>query len=187
MVFSFLAGTLPLDELWRKGNEQVYVALYSFALGVGVWRFRKSDVAFSNIGVLSMWMGLFGIAVYTYVYFFHREWLPFSHAFNLYLVMNLKYLSQLFLALLVYHYRHIMLSGWLHRWVLFISMVSYSLYIVHYPILEWMTSMGWGVGVTAVLYLLMSVAMAYLSYLWIESPFVRKKDGDYPLVGVARR
>lgn len=173
VVSLYLAGELPLSELWRLGNEQVHVELYSFALGVWVWRFRESRFQLSFSGATVVWIGLLGIAAYTYVYFFHGECLPFSNGRHLYLVMNLKYLSQFFLALLVYNYRHVRLSRWLYGWVGFVAAISYSLYIVHYPVLTWVASMGGGLAATTGLYLFMSGGIAYLSYRWIERPFIR--------------
>ncbi|MBF0200706.1 MAG: acyltransferase [Desulfamplus sp.] len=167
----FITNTIPLAELWRLGNEQIPAELYSFALGVLVWRFRGSGFIFSRAVLLLAWAVLLGAALHTYALFYLPELVP-QDAGNMIFMMNTGYISQFSLAVIVYQYRRIKLPEFLSLPVLFISLVSYSMYIVHYPVMIHVQSLGLSLWASVFLYLFLTALTAFFSYMLIEKPFL---------------
>jgi peptidoglycan/LPS O-acetylase OafA/YrhL len=67
------------------------------------------------------------------------------------------------------------------RWVVQLGKRSYGLYMLHLTGLLMLQSLlhpvwGWQLLATKILGLVMTVILAFLSYRWVESPFLRLKD-----------
>jgi peptidoglycan/LPS O-acetylase OafA/YrhL len=67
------------------------------------------------------------------------------------------------------------------RWVVRLGRISYGLYVLHLTGVFMMQSLfhpvwGWQLLATKVLGFLMTITLAFASYRWVESPFLRLKD-----------
>jgi peptidoglycan/LPS O-acetylase OafA/YrhL len=70
-----------------------------------------------------------------------------------------------------------------NRYMVFLGLVSYSLYLWHLPVLTWLAAASWYPGLTGghlawilALALPMSLAIAVVSYLGVERPFMRLRS-----------
>jgi len=169
-VFQFFNHKIPIEEVWRLGNEQINIELYSFSLGVLVWRFRKHTWQFPKKIIAFLWLALLIIGGQAYHFYFISNPVSFTSA-EFVVLMNLKYVSQIILALLIYTYRNVKLHAYVYRPVYFIAIISYSMYIIHYPVLDAISSLGWRLGTQALAYALAIVLLSGCSYLLIERPF----------------
>lgn len=72
-----------------------------------------------------------------------------------------------------------------NRYMVFLGLVSYSLYLWHLPVLTWLAAASWYPGLTGgrlawilALALPISLAIATLSYLGVERPFMRLRRNE---------
>lgn len=181
VIWSYFENKISIAELWRLSNEQIYVELYSFALGIIIWRFRKSGFSLSGKFMISAWSALLLTAFYTYSFYFaidgkcgmgieqlnSREgYIQFT------LISNMKYISQIILAYIVFHYRNISLHQILYPAVKYTALISYSMYILHYPILTQIFSPTENFISAFISYMFITFLVSTVSYLFIEKPFI---------------
>ncbi|MBF0302450.1 MAG: acyltransferase [Desulfamplus sp.] len=185
IIWSYFAEKIPIAELWRLSNEQIYVELYSFALGIIIWRFRRTEWRLSNMGMILIWAGFLLIAFYTYSFYFAIgsnsnnvigiERLNAREGYIQFMVItNMKYISQIILAYIVFHYRNISLPKIFYLPVQYIATISYSMYIIHYPIMNNFFSPSQNFISAFISYLFITFAVSTLSYMFIEKPFIAK-------------
>lgn len=170
VILKFFNHTIPIKEVWRLGNEQVYIELYSFALGVLVWRFRKHSWQFPKTIIAFLWLTLFAIGGQVYHFYFMSIPVSFTSA-EFVVLMNLKYASQIILALLIYTYRNVIFHSYVYLPVHFIAIISYSMYIIHYPVLHVIYSFDWQLWTQALAYVSATVLLSTCSYFLVERPF----------------
>lgn len=169
-IFQFFNHAIPIKEVWRLGNEQVNIELYSFSLGVLMWRFRKLDWQLPKIIIVFLWLVLLAIGGQAYHFYFFSNPVSFTSV-EFVVLMNLKYVSQIILALLIYTYRNVNLHHYVYHPVQFIAIISYSLYLIHYPVLHAISSFGWHVWIQALIYLSAAIILSTCSYILVEKPF----------------
>jgi len=132
-----------------------------------VYRCRKSRYQISVTAVVGIWIFLIISSIFTYIIMTSDNYMSM---WMMTVMMNLKYASQLALAVLMFYYRFIMLPITLLRPVRFVAMISYSLYIVHIPILDWMKSFQNPQIMKFASYLFISVLISTFSFHLIEKP-----------------
>jgi peptidoglycan/LPS O-acetylase OafA/YrhL len=79
----------------------------------------------------------------------------------------------LILGLLLFVFMKIELNGEFYRMISFISLISYSLYIYHFPILHHVVNYNLAWYLTFPLFFAVSVSVAAISYYIIEAPFLK--------------
>ena len=175
----FLAGVYPVG---MKLVASWYLNDRGFALGVMVYRAvsegRPQPRIWPKILLVGLW--LIGVLV-TFL-------IPMQTAANwvaLLLFHNSYFVTQPVLALLIWRYRGIAIgSGVVSSSVTFIAAISYSLYIWHYPVLEWVHRYHFHVVIELLIYGLVSIALASLSYYFVESFWLSVKARGW---GAAQR
>lgn len=74
-----------------------------------------------------------------------------------------------------------------HSWPVAIGLISYSLYLWHWPVLTLSTYYrgGYSGGLETLLWLMLCFVLAYLSWRFVERPFRRSKISPWPTFGAA--
>ena len=161
---------IGVSELERLAQDQLSVHLFNFCLGITIYKIR--EVEFFG----GRWLVVILIAMLLYLGYeisgimqaaVQREGEAVTYK------LTLLYLSILLLGLTVHSILRVALSAIIYRIVSFISAISYSLYIYHFPIVEYLKTFHFSWGVLLVLYIPASVAVASVSYFLIEAPFLR--------------
>ncbi|MBF0203487.1 MAG: acyltransferase [Desulfamplus sp.] len=188
MVWNYFSQKISISDMWRLSNEQIYIELYSFALGIVIWRFRRTNWRLPNSGMLFLWVGILLIAFYTYNFYFDingagnineigaKRLALKENYFQFMVITNMKYISQIILAYIVFHYRNISLPDFLYTATQYTAKISYSMYIVHYPILTKIIPAGQNVISTFALYLILTFAVSNISYIFIEKQFIKLRN-----------
>ncbi len=193
IALSYFAQNISIEELWRLSNEQVYVELYSFGFGIIIWRYRQTEWRLSSRYIALMWVGLFIISVYTYSFYFTidgkygvgiQRLLSREESYIQFIIItNMKYVSQLILAYIVFHYRNISMPKLLYLAVQYIATISYSMYIIHYPILTLIFAPSDDFISAFGVYLTITFIVSTVSYIFIEKPFIdRAKKKSFIVV-----
>lgn len=170
LIHQYVDSHWPISELWRLATAQIYVELYSFILGILIFKMKDSRARVPGIAVSGLWIFLIGASLLTYVAMSGEKRMTFGW---MTLVLNLKNATQLALAVLMFHYRHIKLPRGAQKPIRWVALISYSLYLIHLPILEWMKDFQLSLFLQFFVYLIISSVIAASSYLLVEKPAIR--------------
>ena len=169
IVYDYMSQTIRLSDLVRLGQDQLYIHLFNFLMGVALYKLRAIQVKIPAVGVfllllLLFWMGYFESSL-------TADILHYRGQAVLYKVL-LSYFSIIILAVMVACFLNLEITPRCCRIISFISMISYSLYIYHLPILNFIGSYNIAWNWFFPLYLFSSITIAFISYYAIEKPFL---------------
>lgn len=170
IVYEYMHQTICLSDLVRLGQDQLYIHLFNFLIGVMLYKFRDMPVRIPVIGMIFLafllfWIGYIESGLATDLAHYHGQ-------LALYKVL-LSYFSIIILAVMVACFLNLEIMPECYRIISFISTISYSLYIYHLPILKFIGNYNISWNWFFPIYLLSSVAIAFISYYAIERPFLR--------------
>ena len=166
----YLDNKYSLNDLVWAGNDQLYIHLYNFMIGVFLYHCRNIKIKIHSLlvyflMVILLFIGYVESDLITGINEY-REW-------DTQYSLLLGYLSILILALIVFAFLDIELNKVCYRIVSFISLVSYSLYLYHFPVLHYIESYNFSWYIFLPIFLLISFFVAGISYYLIEAPFLR--------------
>jgi peptidoglycan/LPS O-acetylase OafA/YrhL len=132
VVDDYFNQTITYAELARLGYDQLYIHLYNFLIGIVIfkWRDKKIKIHSSLIFFLFLVVLVFG---YVRINILLTDWTETKLRYY-YL---LEYAGVLIFGVIIFLLLNSELKGMCYRIVSFISLISYSLYIYHFPILHY--------------------------------------------------
>lgn len=162
----YFSHQLSFDELVRLAQDQVWIHLYAFVIGIIIYRFRK------GMELTNSWRAilLLTLLILGYKQNFLARYLLAHEVDTVHSQLVFMYISHAFLGLTVYAFRNLTFT---HISISYISMISYSLYIYHFPLLDFTKSLNLSCCESFAAYLILSVVVASISYRWIEAPPIR--------------
>lgn len=166
----FLNNQFNLPALVWVANDQLYIHLYNFLLGVFLYQCRniKIKIHFSQVFLLLTLLMYIGYVQSDLISGINMH---LEHVTQYRLILG--YIAILILAFLVLVFLDVELGDKAYRMISFISLVSYSLYLYHLPILDYLKiyHLSWYIYLTV--FLFGSVGVASVSYYLVEAPFLR--------------
>jgi peptidoglycan/LPS O-acetylase OafA/YrhL len=171
LALLFLHQQIDLSGFVWLGNDQLFIHLYAFALGALLFRIRNTEVSIPRNIIIFLWVYFIVIKC------FNLYWIPkvLSHreVFSLFAVINFRYVSQIGLAIMLFHYRSIDIkSPMISSLISYIAAVSYGLYIWHLPIVSYLNSLNISVFFRFFCYIVCTYTIASASYFLIEKYFL---------------
>lgn len=170
----YLDHKYNLRSLVWIANDQLYIHLYNFLLGVFLYQCRhiKIKIHYSLVFLLLAMLLLIGYIQSDLIagINMHLEQMTYYR-------LLLGYVAILILAFLVFISLNVELSHRTYQLIAFISLVSYSLYLYHLPILDYLKiyQLPWYLYLPA--FLSGSVFVASVSYYLVEAPFLKYSSG----------
>ncbi|GFO71418.1 hypothetical protein BJAS_P0875 [Bathymodiolus japonicus methanotrophic gill symbiont] len=166
----YLDNKYSLSSLVWVGNDQLYIHLYNFLIGVVLYQFRNITIKI-HLSLL-----LFLMAVLFLIGYVESDLISGINNYNeqtsQYRIL-LGYVAILILAFIVFACLHVEISRVPYQVISFISLVSYSLYLYHLPILGFFKAYSLVWYIYLPVFLFSSIFIAALSYYLIEAPFLR--------------
>lgn len=172
LTLQFFYEQLDLVGLVWLGNDQLVIHLYSFALGAFIFRIRKAEFSIPRNLIIFLWI------YFVVIRYLNLCWIPKAASqrdfFGLSAFINFRYVSQIGLAVMVFHYRKIIIrSRIVSLLISYIAKVSYGLYIWHLPIVYYLNSLNISVLFRFFCYVICSYTTASISYFMIERYFLQ--------------
>ena len=166
----YLNNKYSLSGIVWIGNDQLYIHLYNFLLGVILYHCRniKIKVHLSLVFLLVAVLFLIGYVESDLV-----DGIKNYHEQATQYRLLLAYVAILILAFVVFIFLNVELSRIPYRVISFVSLVSYSLYLYHLPILDFIKAYNLAWYVYLPVFLLSSILIAGISYYAIEAPFLK--------------
>ena len=166
-INDYLAGAVTHTEMIRLGYDQLYIHLFNFIIGIIMYKWRRQKVKLPSPAVFLL---LLMVPVIGYVQanpnlIFNEE--TFRNK------LLLDYAGILILGIAMFVFKDVEINGKVYRIISFISLVSYSLYIYHFPILHHVINYNFAWYVTFPLFFAVSLFFAAISYYIIEAPFLK--------------
>lgn len=166
----YLQHQLSLSQLVWIANDQLYIHAYNFLLGVILYSCRNIKLKIHFLILLFMAVALF---IMGYIESDLIEGINhYQQQATVYRVLS-GYLAILMLAVMVFASLDVKLGNISYRVVSFVSLVSYSLYLYHLPILDFFKAYSLAWYLYLPVFLCSSILVAALSYYLIEAPFLR--------------
>ena len=166
----YLNNEFNLPNLVWIANDQLYIHLYNFLLGVLMYQYRNLTIKihFSLVALLLVVLLLIGYIESDLISGInnHLELMTYYR-------MILGYIAILILAFLVFIFLNVGLNHRAYQVISFVSLVSYSLYLYHLPILNYLKAYHLPWYIYLPVFLSGSVFFAVVSYYLIEAPFLR--------------
>jgi len=166
----YLNNQFNLPSLVWVANDQLYIHLYNFLLGVFLYQCRNIQIKIHFLLMLLL------LTLMLYIGYVQSDLIS---GINMHLEqltqyrLILGYIAILALAFLVFAFLNVELGNSAYRLVSFISLVSYSLYLYHLPILDYLKAYHLHWYIYLPVFLFGSVGVASLSYFLVEAPFLR--------------
>lgn len=175
LIVDYIKSPSFASLLWR--NEQVAVYLYSFALGIIMFRMSQiRDLLLSRGVVRFLWICLITRSLYGHIHFnLHDE--PIYNPIKLYVFCYTEYLAEFALVALLFYYRHLTIDPrFLSKGIQYSATVSYGLYLWHLPVLNFVNTLDISIISKFVYFVAGSFVVASISYFTIELYFIRLKE-----------
>lgn len=171
IISDFFNKQTSMGEVMRLGQDQVYIHLFNFFIGIMIYQWRNIQL---NIHPLGKFVLLFSlVAIGYYEYDIAVQISLYNHEANYQLLA--LYVSALLLGAVVFVFLDIDIKHNYYKVISFISLISYSLYIYHYPVLYFVNSFDFMWYINLPVYALLSFILATASYHLIEAPFLHEK------------
>jgi len=166
----FIRQSISFDNLVRLGNDQLYVYFFNFLIGVFLYRCRNIKI---KIHLL--------ITIFLSILILCADYIKgnvISDIVNyrektVQCKLLLDYISISILGAVMFAFMNIELEKKYYRIISFISTVSYSLYIYHFPILHYLGNYNFAWYLFFPVYILTSFLFATISYYMVEAPFLK--------------
>lgn len=166
----YLQHHLNLSQLVWVANDQIYIHAYNFLLGVILYSCRNIKLKIHFLILLFMAIALF---ITGYIESDLIEGINhYQQQATVYKLLS-GYVAILMLAVIVFASLNVELGKISYRIISFVSLVSYSLYLYHLPILDFFKSYSLAWYLYLPVFLCSSLLVAGLSYYLIEAPFLR--------------
>ncbi|MGB5254500.1 MAG: acyltransferase [Sedimenticolaceae bacterium] len=166
----YYQGSMGLPELVRLVQDQMPIHLFNFCIGIVIYKLRA--VTFLrrrwHIAVL------IGILIYLggEISGLMKDVVQRDLDMVRYKLI-LLYLAIVVLGITVHSLLHVQLNQISYVVISFVSSISYSLYIYHYPIIEYLKDFQFAWPSLLVLYVILAISASTLSYYLVEAPFLR--------------
>lgn len=167
---NYLNDSISQDELSWLAQSQLYVYLFNFLIGVFLYQYRNIRIHIPLFVVLLLIVTLFLIGYIEsdlLTDIINRQQQAVGYK------LLLTYVSTFILGLIVFAFLHIEINKIYFRLISFISLISYSLYIYHFPVVQYMERFNLDWYIFLPVYLLSSIFIAAISYYLIEAPFLK--------------
>lgn len=167
-IHAYFSHTITQAEMIRLGCDQLYLHLFNFIIGIIIYRCRDQKIKLPAFAVWFLLLFVFFIGcLRTYLNLSYHNEAVFRY------MALMDYAGILILGLLLFVFMNIELNGKFYRMISFISLISYSLYIYHFPILHYVVNYNFAWYLTFSLFFAISVSVAAISYYLIEAPFLK--------------
>ena len=163
-------GSMGLAELVRLAQDQMPIHLFNFCIGIIIYKLRA--VTFLHRG----WHIAVLIGMLIYLGSEISGLMPDVVQRDLEMVrykLILLYLAIIVLGITVHSLLHVQLGQISYVVISFISSISYSLYIYHYPVIDYLSDFQFAWPSLLVLYAIAAISASTLSYYLVEAPFLR--------------
>ena len=167
---AYLHNLVTLNDLAWLGQAQLYVYLYNFIIGIVLYQCRNSTIKIHYFLTVVLILSL------VYIGYIESDMLADIINGSKQDVVNkllLSYVSTFILGAVVFIFLHIEINSIFYRLISYISMISYSLYIYHFPVVGYLENYALVWYMYLPLYLLISIILATISYYVIEAPCLR--------------
>jgi peptidoglycan/LPS O-acetylase OafA/YrhL len=170
VIYQYLLQAIDLHELVWLAQDQLYIHLFNFLIGVTLYKFSDTPVKMQRFWVNILLLVLF---ILGYIISGISDNIVNYQGVEVFYKTLLNYIAIILLALLVAHFLQLKVHFRYERIILFISAISYSLYIYHFPLLHYLVNFNFSWQLFLLIYLCSSVFIATISYYVIEKPFLR--------------
>ena len=173
----YLNHKYSLASLVWIGNDQLYIHVYNFLLGVFLvagFQFRNIQIKPHRLLMCFLMLVLFVIG------YIESDLITGINHYNeqaTQIRIILAYVAILVLSFVVFVSLHVKLSKNSYRLIAFISLISYSLYLYHLPLLNYIDQYNLVWYLYLPTFLASSIFVAAISYYLIEAPFLRYSSG----------
>jgi peptidoglycan/LPS O-acetylase OafA/YrhL len=165
----YFGRDIDLDRLILLAHDQLHIHLFNFLIGILLYNWRDRQLPYP-LAVLALSLPALVVCGYQL-----NDVLPaliardpsLKHQFLVY------YPACLLLGLIMFAGLRLRLGGRILQIVSFVSLISYSLYIYHHPLLDYLAAFEFGWASLLLLYLGVSFLVSALSYHLIEAPGMR--------------
>jgi peptidoglycan/LPS O-acetylase OafA/YrhL len=169
-VFQFVNQNFNVNKMVTIGNDQMIIHLYAFALGILLYKVDKLEIVITRINSLFCWLSLIVLAVLNFYWITNID---YRNPLGVYALSNFSYLSQFLLSILLFKYRHIRIKQqFISLSVYYIAAISYSLYIWHHPISNYINYQDISITIKFFYYIACSFTIATISYFVFERFFI---------------
>ncbi len=170
VIYQYLLQTIDLHELVWLAQDQLYIHLFNFLIGVTLYKFSDMPIRIQRFWASILLLILFIIGYI--VSDISDNIVNYQGAEIIYKTL-LNYIAIILLAVLVARFLQLKIHFRYERIILFISAISYSLYIYHFPVLHYLANFNFSWQLFLLIYLCSSVVIATVSYYVVEKPFLR--------------
>lgn len=166
----FFKKEIEFSTLVRLGQDQLFIHLFNFFIGIFLYRWRNREINMHPYRIVFLL-----ITVVLLGYFKSDLVANVTHyqEASTYYKLFLHYFSIMILGFIVFLSLDIELQGVSYRLISFISLISYSLYIYHFPVLQFLGQYHLAWYWFSPVYLLLSIVLAVISFYLIEAQFLR--------------
>lgn len=167
-IHEYFSRTITQTEMIRLGCDQLYIHLFNFLIGIIIYRYRDQKIKLPSLAVWILLLSVISIGYFrTYLNLMYHSEQMFRY------MALLDYTGIVILGLLLFVFMKIDFNGTFYRTISFISLISYSLYIYHFPILHYVVNFNLAWYFTFPLFFAFAVFIAAISYYMIEAPFLK--------------
>ncbi|MCK5889777.1 MAG: acyltransferase [Methylococcales bacterium] len=170
LVDIYIGSRLNLSQLSWLGQSQLYIHLYNFLMGVVIYQLKERRIK-KNYAVISLL--LISLLSIGYIESDLTALLIGHYQIDVNIRLLLSCISTVILAVLVLISLNVTINRWVFKLVSFISLISYSLYIYHAPVINYLEAYLLPWYSRLFIYLAVSIFMSVVSYVLVEAPFLR--------------
>jgi len=170
IVYQYLLQVIDLNELIWLAQDQLYIHLFNFLIGIAIYKFSDTRIKIQRFWASIL---LFLLFIIGYVASGLSEDIVNYQGTEIFYKTLLNYMAIIILAFLVAAFLQVKANISYYRVISFISAISYSLYIYHFPVLHYLANYNFSWFLFLLIYLCSSVVLATASYYAIEKPFLR--------------
>ena len=164
----YFRHTISYAEMVRLGYQQLYIHLFNFLIGIIMYKWKDQKIKLHSSAVYFLFLLLIIIG-----YIIQNPDLMIYNETTLRLKGLLYYVGIFILGVVMFLFINYELHGKFYRVISFISLISFSLYIYHFPVLYYVKLYFSGWYITFPIFLSISVFIAAISYYTIEAPFMK--------------
>jgi peptidoglycan/LPS O-acetylase OafA/YrhL len=167
-INDYFKQMITYAEMVRLGYEQLYIHLYNFLFGIAMYRWRDQKLKIHS-SIVYLLLSLFIVIGYIIQ---DPDIMTYGEA--MYIIKGLLGYTGIFiLGIMMFVFINFELHGKFYQIISFISLISYSLYIYHFPVLYYVKSYFSSWYIILPVFLSCSVCIAAISYYIIEAPFLK--------------